>query len=552
MKNHWIEKQKLLTPEQAQLARKKVEAVWFNGLKPPEKITVVEWAENNIVLQEGESPGALRFDKSPYLREICNALQDPNCHTITLCFASQSGKTIALFVMLGFIIDQMPGMTLMVYPSKELAESVAEDRIDPMVDASEILRNHKLTGKATYTRLKKVFDTCTIRLVGAGSSSQLKSRPTRFLILDEVDSFPDSTGKEAGALEIVKERTKGFRNHVTIQASTPTLSIGNIWKEFTKGTQEYFHVPCPHCGEFQKLDFDNLKWPTLKNDDGDWLIEDVRSNTHYECQHCQQPIRDQHKRLMLNNGEWRAEGNTGGHRSFHLNSLYPLWVPLGDVSAAFLASERTGDSLKDFRNGWLGRPWEIDINHQTANQILEHQGPYHQGQCPVDSPAAVILTVDVQGTGGLWFVVRAWCGGETSFLIDSGNIQDLEAVIDVSQRVYDGPENRISITHCFIDTGYNPGNTVYQFCRQHQGFIPLKGFDNLKQPIKWGKTNEGEPLFEINVNNFKDHLQNKLQQTVNKEWDDAKPTRGGWYVYDGIDREYCAQMRKNGKEMVAY
>lgn len=529
----------LLTPEQQQLARKRVEQVWYNGLKPPEKISVVEWAEKNIVLQEGESPGALRFDKSPYLKEIVNALQDPNVKKITLCFASQSGKTIALFVMLGFIIDQQPGYTLLVYPNVDLAESVAEDRIDPFIESTPVLHNHKLKAKGKYTRLKKVFDTCTVRLIGAGSSSQLKSRPTQNLLLDEIDDYPESTGKETGALELVHDRIKGHRNHKIIQASTPTLSINNIWKEFKKGTQEYFHVPCPHCGEFQKLDFDNLKWPKLKDDEGDWLIEDVRKNTHYECQHCAKSIEDKHKRLMLKNGEWRQEGHSGTHRSFHLNSLYPLWTPFGDVSSKFLESERTGDSLKDFRNGWLGKPWEIDITHQTANQIIAHQGPYQRGQCPVDSPVAVILTVDVQ-EDNCWFVVRAWFGGETSFLIDSGNVQGLESIVDLSQSVYDGVDgNQIRITHCFIDSGWQSAE-VYQFCERN-GFIPVKGISNLTQPIKWGKTNCDTALFEIQVDVFKDMLQRKLSFDV-VDFTDAKPTRGGWYVYEGIDREYCAQL----------
>jgi phage terminase large subunit GpA-like protein len=44
--------------------------------------------------------------------------------------------------------------------------------------------------------------------------------------------------------------------------STPkTKSLSRIEREYEASDQRRYLVPCPHCGEQQTLELENLRWP---------------------------------------------------------------------------------------------------------------------------------------------------------------------------------------------------------------------------------------------------------------------------------------------------
>jgi len=66
------------------------------GMKPPENLTVSEWAEKKRRLSPESSaePGPWRTDRTPYLAEPMNAFTDPKVKNIVLVSASQVGKAL--------------------------------------------------------------------------------------------------------------------------------------------------------------------------------------------------------------------------------------------------------------------------------------------------------------------------------------------------------------------------------------------------------------------------------------------------------------------------
>ena len=114
----------------------------LESLMPPEDLTVSEWAEKYRMLDSKTSalPGPWRNEMTPYLVGIMDALLDYQTEEIVLCKASQLGGTEAILNALGYIIQQDPSPTLVVYPSDVLAESISKNRIVPMVMASPSLR----------------------------------------------------------------------------------------------------------------------------------------------------------------------------------------------------------------------------------------------------------------------------------------------------------------------------------------------------------------------------------------------------------------------------
>ena len=63
------------------LTRKEIES-----LRPPERVTVSEWANRNRILDAKTSamPGRWRTETVPYLRTIMDAFNEPGIETVTL------------------------------------------------------------------------------------------------------------------------------------------------------------------------------------------------------------------------------------------------------------------------------------------------------------------------------------------------------------------------------------------------------------------------------------------------------------------------------------
>lgn len=85
--------------------------------------------------------------------------------------------------------------------------------------------------------------------------------PVRFLVLDEVDGFPNDVDGEGSPSDLAIKRTSTFSRKKIFKLSTPTLEgVSVIEKDFENTDMRYYHVPCPDCGALQKLVFKQLKW----------------------------------------------------------------------------------------------------------------------------------------------------------------------------------------------------------------------------------------------------------------------------------------------------
>ncbi len=228
----------------------------------PVKMTVSEWSDQfrRLDVKTSAEPGQWATARTPYLKGIMDAFADPYVDEITVMAASQVGKTEAMYNMLGFIIDQDPGPTLMVSPRADDAKSVSYNRVRPMIECSPILSKYIPINTDDITKLEYHFDRMILYFAGSNSPADLASRPIRYLFLDEVDKYPKFSGREADPIKLASERQKTFWNKKTVKVSTPTTREGYIFREYDKSDQRRFHVPCPHCGKKQVLLFGQIKW----------------------------------------------------------------------------------------------------------------------------------------------------------------------------------------------------------------------------------------------------------------------------------------------------
>ena len=491
-------------------------------------------------------PGPWRNDKTPYLTEIMNELNNYETEEIVFCKCTQVGGTEAELNMLGYIIGQDPAPSMVVYPSDKLGESISDNRIKPMLQSSPSLREryHELRSQ----KLEMQFDGMYLTISGANSPSSLASRAIKYLFLDEVDKYPGSTKKEADPISLAKERTKTFANRKIYMTSTPTIKSGHIWKNLLDcDVEKHYFVPCPHCGEMIELKFANLRFP--KEEDS-LTASDRADQAVYVCQECGCVITDQHKAQMLRYGEWRiAKENNSARRKigYWISVLYSPFVRFSEIALEWINSQGDNERLQNFINSWLAEPWEDTRLTTSADVVMERQTEFDEFTVP---SWAKFLTggVDVQETC-IYYTIRAWGNFITSQNICHGQAMswaDIERVMNYGYLKDTGEQLVVSL--CLIDSGFDT-DAVYDFCANNSDWaLPVKGSSRIMTEhfhlSKINKTDSrayGMNLCVVDGGKYKDMIAARMKK---------ENGRGAWMVYNGCDMEYAKQVTAEHKVQI--
>jgi phage terminase large subunit GpA-like protein len=533
--------------------------------KRPEKITVSQWADQYRFLNPITSaePGRWKTSRTPYLRGIMDAFTDPFVEEITVMAASQVGKTEGMYNMLGYLIDQDPGPTLMVMPRESDAKSVSFNRVLPMIEDSHVLRKHLPAITDDITKLEYHLDRMILYFAGSNSPADLASRPIRFLFLDEVDKYPRFSGREADPIKLAAERQKTFWNKKTVKVSTPTTRDGYIFREFDKSDRRRYYAPCPHCGKYQVFVFGQIKWP--KKERSSERIKNERL-AWYECCHCSKRIEDYQKNKILLQGRWVPDGaeiDESGvisgdvikskHRGFWINSLYSPWLTWSDIASEFIKSKDYIELLMNFVNSWLAEVWEEKIEETTVDKIKSLSCDYDEGVVPED---VLVLTagVDVQ-KDHFYYAIRGWGYYEESWLIRAGRVEYWE---DIIEALFKTEYKKLTSEETFpvyitcVDSGYRT-DEVYRFCRYWQDKTKaVKGQEDISGGRFYRATkidinsrtgsiiHNGLVLWNINITQYKD----KISRLVASR-DPAK-----WHIFKNPSEEYLLQFTAEHKVLV--
>ena len=156
----------------------------FEQYRPPEPLTVSQWAEKYRILSRESSAeaGPWRNARTPYMVEPMDAFTDPKVREIAIVAMSQTGKSEAELNMIGYMIDQDPGSTLYIQPNLDDAKKFSKLRIAPMLRDSPRLRRKVSDVKARdsgNTVYQKTFPGGMLTIVGSQSPSALASTPAK-------------------------------------------------------------------------------------------------------------------------------------------------------------------------------------------------------------------------------------------------------------------------------------------------------------------------------------------------------------------------------------
>ncbi len=458
-------------------------------LKPTKHEQIDVWAEKNIILSEltCPEPGPMRLSRTPYVRGPLLAFNSLYIEWIVVVWGRQLGKSQGVqYTSMAYSIDQDPGPILFLLPSEKLAEYTSTNRIQPLLRMCGPVKEKISKNKDDFTTLEMKFAGSVLSLVGGGSSSQLMSRPVRYLFRDEIDELKEF-GNDADPLKTVEETVTAFANSKIIDTSTPTTTDGNIWRQL-KSCQYVFEfwVPCLHCGEYQILSWEQIKFASKESD-----REKMSRQTYYECEHCEGKISDTDKSPILEKGDWRArlserpaddildnervtisntvslnevlQDHTIKKIGFHLPKWYGAFyrTTFGAAAKEFLEAndkyKELGDykPLRDWTKFWAAKPYRERVESKTTKEIHANIIDLDPLMCPEDS---IALTAGIdQGQGGYWFSVLAWRRDFSPHLVHYGfltNNEELRTFIWESSYQIKGRENEyLTIWRTGLDTG---------------------------------------------------------------------------------------------------
>ena len=254
------------SPEQIVAELNKIAKPSLQYFKPPEKLTLDEWADKyrRLSPESSAEAGTWRTDRTPYLREPMQAFTDPKVRNIVMVAASQVGKSELELNAIGYIIDQAPGSVMYVQPNLDAARKFSRLRISPMIRDCKTLKNkvHNVKSRSSgNTILQKSFPGGMLTITGSESPSALASTPARYIIGDERDRWSKSAGSEGDPWELLKARQATFYNAKSIEVSTPTIKGSSpIETSFLLGTQERWCHKCPECGEYTNIVWDKIRF----------------------------------------------------------------------------------------------------------------------------------------------------------------------------------------------------------------------------------------------------------------------------------------------------
>lgn len=475
----------------------------FNNYKPPENISVSEWAERYRILSRESSAESGRWNnnRTPYLREIMDSFTDSKVDHITLVASSQVGKSELELNIIGYIVDQDPGSVLYIQPNLDDARKFSRLRIAPMIRDSERLRARVADIKSRdsgNTMLQKSFPGGMLTIVGSQSASALASTPARYIIGDERDRWALSAGTEGDPWELAKARTTTYYNRKLVDVSTPTIKgFSPIETSFNDGTQERWCHACPHCGEYSNIVFDNIKFDfdTVKNKrKKDYIIKSVS----YCCPNCGSLSSETEMRKQPT--KWIAENPEAlnhGHRSFWLNAFSSPWKPWKSIVYEFLKAKDNPQKLKAVMNTALGELWEERGDLADEESFLARREDYgtNEDGSPVELPDGVLVLtcgVDTQDDR-LEYEVVGWGHYKESWGIKKGIIYgdpNEETVWlrldDVLSHVYKFSNGRgLSISRTFVDSGGHKTQSVYKQCRAriNRQVYAIKGSNISSDPL---------------------------------------------------------------------
>lgn len=415
---------------------------------PLDELTISQWADRHrVVSAESGSPfpGPWSTDRVPHLREPMDCLHpDHPAREVSLKWSAQVGKTEIIVNWFGFIVDRAPGSMMIMLPSLDEAIKFNRVKLQPTIDASPKIR-HRVAAEnsrdeAASTTSFKRFAGGFAQIVTASSSKGLQMVSIRYMARDEISEYPLDTDGRGDPLDQSDARQKAYGDLAKkLNTSTPGLAGQcRISAKVEAGDRRRRYLPCPHCGDYQVLAYENMVAPSAA----------TRQRACFACISCGSLIDQASRDEMFGNGRWIAtrvragepkvpdvikaaqidrwtcapcEGRCRGWEpSYLLWAAYSTMESWTEIWKRGEAAKANPIKMKSFVQQDLGEAYEAASDAPQWEKLHGAREPFPARVVPY--PAAVLTGfIDVQGDRLEW-AVWAWGPRAEGWIIDRGVI----------------------------------------------------------------------------------------------------------------------------------
>jgi len=461
----------------------------LQSLRPPEDLTVSEWADKYRMLSTESSaePGPWNTARTPYLKEVMDAFSDINVRHIVMVSASQVGKSELENNIIGYIIEQDPGSILFIQPTNQDAREYSKLRIAPMFRDTPVLAKRigpQKSRDSGNTIMQKSYPGGILTMTGSTEAHALASKPIRYVIGDERDRWATNAGNEGDPWQLAMARQITFYNAKSVEVSTPTIKGSSaIETAFYKGTMERWCVACPSCGEYHNIVFADIRYEydtITTNNKKSYRVREV----YYVCPNCGAIAYE--KEIKRQPAKWIAENPEAyknGTRSFWLNTFVSPWQSWDKIILKYLEARGSTTQLQVVYNTQFGELWEDRGGLEDEDTYMARRELY-DAELP-DGVLVLTCGVDTQDDRLEYEVVGYGIHNET-WGIRRGQImgrpdnpetwQTLDDIIDHVYRFSNGKGLKVSMT--LVDEGGHFTQDVRLQCMQRIGkkVFACKGF----------------------------------------------------------------------------
>jgi phage terminase large subunit GpA-like protein len=355
----------------------------------------------------------------------------------------------------------------------------------------------------------------TLKLIGAKSPSGFRSTSAPIVLQDEIDSFVPI--KEGDPVALGDRAAITFPNAWKGKSSTPTLAgISKIETGFKRGDQQRYFVPCVHCGAFQWLKTEQLKFSFTAEEaafagppgERTWeigtfpLIDTARAL--YVCEECHrgwtdfqrvQAIQSGHESNPAVNGkraQWRATAPFAGIRSRAMNGMYqtmglkPGFANyLQQFAEDFLAAKRGGrETLMVWTNLFKAETFE-ETTEKVDWQLIRDRAEVYPAELP-DQALWLVASGDVQ-RDRVEILILGFGEGQECWALDYhvvygdfDNEETQKSVVSyvLNRRFTHSVLGEVKVKAFALDSGHQTKvHAVYKVCSEHtlENFWAVKG-----------------------------------------------------------------------------
>jgi len=473
-------------------------------VKSREKLPPSAWAEKERVLRRGAKSGPWRNTGNPVGALVMDLMAQPHVRVGVIAKGSQTGMSDAVYCVLGREIDYSTGSdaALVVLADEKSVKKHSKKRIIPMIEDSASLREIKSSNPDDTTLYSITLNTGAMIEIGwATSQVSLASEAYRWVILDEIGKYKSTVNIREAEVRTATYEKYGKK---IVKLGAPTDEGCPVDEALAECDVIYdVHVPCPHCGTYQPMQFEQFRWPGQQTIDGN-IEADPRAIRRqrlatYQCGSCQAEWTDHQRDAALQHAELRPRHDV--EYPYAVGVHVPAWVTpfrsLSDCVAEWLEAQDRPEALRAWYNNWAGLSFSgVSEEDLTATDVLyarRHQWWPDDAAWRVPQAACILTAgVDLQDNR-IEAATIAWGPGFESWHIDRRVFPGSPSSPDVWEQLGEYLQrewlhesgNKMRIASVGVDTGGHHTQEAYRFLRPRfsQRIYGVKGASQSEAPL---------------------------------------------------------------------